>query len=143
LPQVEDLKSIFKMMGTILKENAGIYIFDFGLLRSEKTREILVTELKKTAPLLTAQDYEVSLDACFPLSTVFSLASELLPRPIWIIRSSFVDFFYFLQSPQRSQCSPEAIKRIDQIWKSLRFGLKVEHLMIRSLRRRRLLPSSP
>jgi arsenite methyltransferase len=136
LPEVKDLGTVFETIKVISKNEAGVYIFDFGLLRSEKTRQILVAELRKTAPILTVKDYEVSLRACFPLKTVFSLATELLPKPLWIIRSSFVDFFYFLQSPQRLRRSPEIEKKIKQIWRSLRFDLKIEHVMIRILRKR-------
>jgi arsenite methyltransferase len=140
LPEVKDLKTVFEKMSSLLKKDAGIYIFDFGLLNSMKTRKIMVAELKKTAPILTAQDYEVSLNACFPIKTVFSLASEFLPRPLWILRSSFVDFFYFLQSPPRSERTVVVNEKIEKIWKSLRFELKLEHVMLRVLRKRRFLP---
>jgi arsenite methyltransferase len=139
LPEVSDLRTVFERVNSILNIDAGIYIFDFGLLRSDKTRALLVAELKKTAPILTVQDYEVSLKACFPLKTVFTLATELLPRPLWIIRSSFVDFFYFLQSSPRSQRVPEVNEKIKQIWRSLSFEIKLEHMMIRVMRNRRIL----
>lgn len=142
LPEVNDLESVFKVVTTILNKDGGIYFFDFGLLKSDKTRKIFVDELKKTAPPLTVKDYEVSLKACFPLSTVFSLASMYLPRPLLIIRSSFVDFFYFLQTPPRTKENLAIKKKIAEIWRSLNFSLKLEHLMLRLMRRQNLLERS-
>lgn len=139
LPEVNDLERVFKMVTTILNRDGGIYFFDFGLLKSDKTRKFFVDELKKTAPPLTVKDYEDSLKACFPLSIVFNLASAYLPRPLWIIRSSFVDFFYFLQTPPRSKKNLAIETKIVEIWSSLNFLVKSEHLMLRLMRRRNLL----
>lgn len=139
LPLEDDLEKVFKTIHAIQKKEAGVYIFDFGLLKSPKTRHFFVNELRKTAPPLTVQDYEVSLNACFPLSTVFRIANQCLPRPLWITRSFFVDFFYFIQSPPRTRQNELVSKKIKEIWKSFNFELKLEHIMLRLLRRRKLM----
>ncbi len=139
LPHLDDLKAVFDTVKSMTKPGAGIYIFDFGFLKSDQTRSLLVAELKKTAPPLTAQDYEVSLKAAFPIPEIFALASDHLPKPIWAQKSSFIDFFYFLQSPTRSRPSSRVTEKIQQIWRSLDLRLKIEHELLRALRSRRRL----
>lgn len=110
-------------------------MFDFGLLNSPKSRGIFVAEVAKLAPPLTARDYDLSLQAAFPIDLVFAAAKEELPRPFRASASAFVDFCYFLQTPRRTQPSAEARAYIRGIWRRLSATMKAEHLLLRWLRR--------
>lgn len=137
LPEPKDLDIVFNTISKILKSAGGFYIFDFGFLNSNRTKNILVNDLRKKAPPLTVQDYEVSLNACFPLSTILDSAARVLPRPFLFVQSMFVDFFYFLQSPRRTHPSDELNTQLKNIWNSLSLDIKMEHLTLRFMRVRK------
>lgn len=136
LPNLVDLEATFKTIKTILNKNGGIYLFDFGLLKSAATRFLLVKELEKTAPPLTVQDYAMSLDACFPIKEVFTTAKKYLPMPLILSRSSFVDFYYFIKSAPIQKIDLVHQKKIDQIWNEFTFQIKLEHVMIEKMQKR-------
>jgi arsenite methyltransferase len=131
LPKISDLEEVFINANSVLNKDGGIFFFDFGLLKSSKTRKALVAELSKVAPSLTVQDYDVSLQASFPVIKVFELAEKYLPKPISTSSSWFIDFFYFIQTPPRCKRSPAIEKKIEKIWKSLSLEIKIEHIMLR------------
>lgn len=137
LPDEMDLRSVFRRIKSLLKPGGGFYMFDFGLLKSSKTREIFVAEVAKLAPPVTARDYDFSLQASFPIDYVFDTAADELPRPYEFATSAFVDFFYMLQTPPRNACPENVQAHIDNIWRQLSPPMKMEHMMLRLLRRKR------
>lgn len=103
LPDLECLRQVFERAEKLLKPDGGIYVFDFGLVRSPRTRELLVAEVACKAPSVTAIDYKHSLDAAFPIADVVSAARSELSRELVVKSSRFVDFFYFIRtSPRRT-----------------------------------------
>jgi hypothetical protein len=137
LPDLASLRQTFQRLESLLPEDGGLYVFDFGLLRSPHTRKLMVAEVAKLAPPITAKDYELSLQAAFPVSEVLRMAREELLRPVVARLSSFVDFFYFLQTAPRAK-APETIETyIAGIWAGLSAAMKMEYLMLRTMRRKR------
>jgi hypothetical protein len=110
---------------------------DFGLLKSSQARQIFVAEVAKLAPALTVRDYDLSLQAAFPVHLVLEIAQEELPKPFVALVSAFVDFLYFLQTPARTVRAMEAQKRVEEIWSNLPSGMKMENLLLRWFRRSR------
>jgi len=137
LPDEDSLRQVFTRMNSLLGADGGFYLFDFGLLRSARTREIFVAEVAKLAPPITAHDYDVSLQAAYPVDFVLESARAALPRPYVEAPCAFVDFFYFLQTAPRTTPSPKIQARLDEIWRGLSVPMKAEHAMLRMLRRRR------
>lgn len=137
LPKEEDLRLVFKRIKSLLKPDGGFYMFDFGLLKSDKTRDMFVAEVAKLAPPVTAHDYDLSLQAAFPIKRVFEYAKNELSRPFTFRTSAFVDFFYSLQTPPRAACSADTKAHLDEIWRNLSVAMKVEHQMLRWLRNTR------
>lgn len=135
LPDVSSLHRVFQRMRRLLRPEGGFYVFDFALLRSAKTRALMVKELSRTAPPLTVRDYEMSLQAAFPLADVMRAAEAELPKPFVVQASSFVDFFYFLQTPPRGEAAPAVQAYIDRTWGTFSPAIRLEHLMLRKLRR--------
>lgn len=131
------LATVFQRMRSLLTPGGGFYLFDFGLLKSTRARQIFVAEVAKLAPPLTARDYELSLQAAFPIEEVRSRAEEELPRPYEFSASAFVDFFYGLRTPARAVCPDTAYTYINDRWRSLSTSMKAEYLMLRWLRRRK------
>lgn len=143
LPNEEDLRATLRKIGELLQHGAALYVFDFGLLRSSKTRALLIAESAKTAPPITVVDYEQSLRAAFEIDFVLRAASEILKTPFRASSSSFVDFYYFLQTEARTEPSAQVRKQISRLWKKLSVNNKIEYLMLQLLRRsrRRLKPA--
>lgn len=137
LPDEDSLRQVFRRIRSLLRPGGGFYLFDFGLLKSSRAREMFVAEVAKLAPPLTARDYELSLQAAFPIDLVFRIAQEELPKPYAAATSAFIDFYFFLQTRQRTLPSDRAQARIDEVSRGLADAMKMEHLMIRWLRRTR------
>lgn len=135
LPDDEGLRQVFERISSLLGPDGAFYLFDFGLLRSVKTRQLFVAEVAKLAPPITVQDYEHSLGAAFPIEFVMNCAINSLPRPFIAQRSAFVDFFYFLRSMPREK-TPQNIERyINERWRDFSMGMRMEHMMMRFLNR--------
>ncbi|MBX9847961.1 MAG: class I SAM-dependent methyltransferase [Rhodocyclaceae bacterium] len=135
LPDLDSLRMTFQRIESLLTHDGGFYIFDFGLLRSAHTQKLMVAEVAKLAPPITAKDYEMSLKAAFPLGDVLNLAREQLSRPFRAQRSSFVEFFYFLQTRPRTETPASVANYIASVRTKLSPAMKLEHLMLRTMRR--------
>jgi arsenite methyltransferase len=142
LPDESSLRQVFRRCRSLLKPDGGFYMFDFGLLRSPQARRMFVAEVAKLAPPITAKDYDLSLQAAFPIDSVFAMAADELPRPFVASSSAFVDFLYFLQSAPRAARAVVAQRLIDDVWAGLSLEMKVEHLMLRALRRTRTIAAA-
>lgn len=134
LPDEDGLRAVFRRIASVLKTGGAFYVFDFGLLKSAEARRLCVREVAKSAPALTAHDYDLSLQAAFPIEQVFAFADSELPRPFVRMRSALVDFFYFLQTPPRTDRPASVDAYLTRRWNSLPLSLKAEHLTLRRLR---------
>jgi SAM-dependent methyltransferase len=137
VPDEESLRQVFLRIRSLLKPGGGFYLFDFAQLKSSEARNLCVAEVAKLAPPLTARDFDLSLKAAFPFDLVLDLAQKELPRPFIAAASALMDFFYFLQTPARAARTDRARERIAELWPKLQAGMKIEHLMLRRLRRTR------
>lgn len=137
LPDIESLESTMQRIDTVLRRDGGLFVFDFGLLKSQATRDLLVADVARKAPPLTARDYDHSLRAAFPIDEVERIVRRSFSRPIHLSSSLLVDFFYFLTTPPRTQPSRAAANYIGQIWRELSLQNKIEHMLLRILRSER------
>jgi arsenite methyltransferase len=135
LPDLVSLQAAFRRIHSSLKSDGGFYIFDFGLLKSPQTQQIMVDEVARLAMPITVQDYAHSLRAAFPVHDVVRCAREEIPRTFKARLSSFVNFFYFLQTEARCAAPPPVTEYINSIWKNLSLSMKIEHMMLRTMRR--------
>ena len=135
LPDLNSLRLTFQRLESLLRKDGGFYVFDFGLLRSPLTQKLMVAEVAKLAPTITARDYELSLQAAFPVNEVLGLAREHLHRPFVSQLSSFVEFFYFLQTVPRATLPASVDRHLASVWADLSPALKLEYLMLRKMRR--------
>ncbi len=139
LPDLHSLSEAFQRLENLLRNKGGFYIFDFGLLRSQSTRDLMVREVAKSAPPITAKDYDLSLKAAFSIDDVFRLSNKIFQGKFKMWSSIFVDFFYFIQSNQRTVPPEHVEKYIEKIWEQFDSAIKIEHLMLRLMKRRRQL----
>ena len=137
LPSPESLRLTFACANKLIRHEGGIYFFDFGLLKSPNARQLMVAEVAKLAPPVTAKDYQLSLNAAFPIDAVVLQAVEVFGTKVRVDASSFVDFFYFLRSTSdRSLASVAVQKRLDAIRSSLSTDMALELFMLSRLQRR-------
>ena len=137
LPDIDCLRATFARINRLIDQDGGFYVFDFGLLRSPRTRQIMVDDIAKKAPATTALDYHYSLRAAFPIDQVIELARSEIQRPFSALSSSFVDFFYFLKSGPRGKPSASSSKKIASLYGDFSADTKLEHMMLRAMRRAR------
>ncbi len=136
LPDEESLRKVFRRARTLLKPDGGVYMFDFGLLKSERAMEHFVAEVARLAPPLTVQDYRASLKAMFPIPLIMKMAQDELPAAVEAYRSRCLDFFFFLQSSPRTEPAAAVSAKLDAIARSLPPTMRLEHAMLRFFRRR-------
>lgn len=138
LPDEGSLEETLGRVGQLLTDDSGgFYAFDFGLLRSQRTRDLLVQDISLRGALpVTSLDYAHSLAAAFAPDSVISLARRSIPVTLEARVSRFVDFFYFIQSPERVVPCQRALARQEEIWSGFTVGEKTEYFMLRALRRR-------
>lgn len=141
VPSSLEVRQVFQRIRELLRPNGGFYIFDFGLLKSPKTRRILVNEVARVAHPITAHDYNVSLQAAYPISEIIQLACNELPGPFSIEVCSIADIFYLIHTKPRTDQALGTKAYIERRWKELSFTYKAEHLMLRLLRRHVACPS--
>jgi SAM-dependent methyltransferase len=135
LPNEDCLRRVFQCVRRLLKLGGGFYFFDFGLLKSNQARNLCVKEVAKLAPAITAHDYDLSLQAAFPISLAIAFAEDELPRPFGAQVCCFFDFFYFLQSGQRAKPPAHVFDYIRLRRRGLSWTMKIEHFLIRIMRR--------
>jgi SAM-dependent methyltransferase len=134
LPDVASLRAVFQRMKSLLKANGGFYIFDLGLLKSPKTRQVIVDSVANLAPPVMARDYAMSLRAAFPHEVAYSLAKEELSKPFVSSSSVLIDYFYCFKTPSTTSPSPRAEAHINQVWRQLPASMKFEYFMFRLFR---------
>ena len=137
LPDLQSLHATFARVHSLLKSDGGFYAFDFGLLRSPRTRALMVKEIALLAPEVTTTDYKYSLDAAFPIVEVMDAARSKLKRTISIKTSSFVDFFYFISTGSRYSGPNPVSSYTRRRWNELALHGKTEFSMLRLLQRER------
>lgn len=135
LPNEGVVRNVFQAITRILKNGGGYYISDFGQLKSRRARQLCVAEVAKLAPTITAHDYELSLDAAYPIDRVFSIAQESLPKPIQVSATSFVNFLYFIHSPPRTIPEYSVSSQLQEFKRTLSTPMNLELLMLRWLKR--------
>ncbi len=133
LPDLECLGEVFERVERLLKPDGGVYVFDFGLVKSPRARELLVADVASKAPPVTAIDYAHSLNAAFPIHEVVSLARKQLHRPLTISSSRFVDFFYFIRSPARCQSAERTATYVQQMRQRCPAPVRLEAFLLSHL----------
>lgn len=135
LPDLDCLDQVFVGAERLLKPEGGLYVFDFGLVKSPVARSLLVADVASKAPAVTATDYKYSLDAAFLVDDVAARARNALKRSLSVRVSRFIDFFYFIRTDDRRQPSPDVLAYVQSTKANCSLAIKLEHLMLSCLQR--------
>ena len=133
LPDLACLEQVFQRVERLLKPDGGLYVFDFGLVRSPRARALLVADVARKAPAVTAVDYEHSLNAAFPVDEVAARARRTLARPLVVRSSRFIDFFYFISTPDRREPASAAMAYVQATRTRCDLSIRAEVLMLQKL----------
>ena len=137
LPDEDSLRQTFYRIEHVLKADGALYLFDFGLLRSPETRRLMVAEVAKKAPAITAADYANSLAASFQIPFVLRLARQTIRRALICESSAFVDFYYFIRTLPRTSTPANVTSYCSARARQFSVETSVERAMLRILKRRR------
>ena len=135
LPDAACLQQVFQRVQSLLKPDGGLYIFDFGLVKSQHTRDLLVADVAKKAPPITAIDYAHSLRAAFPIAQVVDMARSELAMPLRVQLSSLVDFFYFIRTADRATPPLNVNRYVKEVSQRCSLASRIERLMLETMRR--------
>jgi SAM-dependent methyltransferase len=135
LPDLDCVEQVFVGAERLLKPDGGLYVFDFGLVKSPKTRAVLVADVARKAPAVTAVDYKRSLDAAFPVSEVVARARRSMRRQLTVRSSRFVDFFYFIRTVNRRPPAPEVMSFVRAMRERCSLAIRAEGAMLQHLQR--------
>ncbi|RVT53434.1 class I SAM-dependent methyltransferase [Rubrivivax albus] len=137
LPDLECLERVFERAERLLKPDGGLYVFDFGLVRSAEARALLVADVARKAPRVTAVDYKHSLDAAFPVDEVVTRVRRAVPRPLTIHSSQFIDFFYFIRTSDRCQPAANVMSFVSSMRQRCGMPIRLEAAMLKHMQRAR------
>jgi len=137
LPDLDCLEQVFQRAQRLLKPDGGLYVFDFGLVRSPQTRALLVADVARKAPPVTAVDYKHSLDAAFPVDEVVARVRRAFPRPVTVQSSRFIDFFYFIRTADRLVRSARVMNYVQAMRSRCGPAVRMEAGMLKHLQRPR------
>lgn len=114
LPDSTCLQDTFSEIGRVLKENGGVYLADFGHLRSEKSIDYFAHQYADRQPELFTLDYLYSLRAAFSLND-FREALKSLTGHASIYTSFGFPFMVIVKSPVRRRDDPVLRKALNEI----------------------------
>ncbi len=119
LPDVDALQNVFAEVARVLKPGGGIYIVDFGHLKSERSIQKFAYQYAHRQPELFTLDYLYSLQAAFWLED-FKNAHEHHLKAHSSIYSTFIaPFLIAIKSPSRHPQDLELANRIKELKKAL------------------------
>ena len=133
LPDLACLEQVFQRVERLLKPDGGLYVFDFGLVRSPRARALLVADVARNAPAVTAVDYQHSLAAAFEVGAVTAQARRTFSRPLTVRSSRFLDFFYFIRTPDRRSPAAEVMNYVRATHAKCSLAIRAEAAMLRHL----------
>lgn len=123
LPTVEHLHMSFKEIARILKPNSGIYLADFGRLKSKKSMQSFAYQHADTQPELFIQDYLFSLRAAFTLNE-FRDATQQLHEKARLYSTFAMPFMVAIKSASRSKDRLTLKKELKNIKRSMNVSNK-------------------
>ena len=101
LPDEESLEKTFETISRVLRPRGGVYLCDFGRLKSPQSVEYFVRRATWTASHALAQDYERSLRAAFSKAQIATAAKRNLDEGIRVCSTPISPFLVVIKSPNR------------------------------------------
>ena len=141
LPDLQTLEATFSEVARALKPGGGLYLVDFGHLKSEKSIDYFANQYANQQPELFTLDYLYSLRAAFTRDDFRQLTARYLPEAR--VSSTFLmPFMVAIKSQSRSRLPDAAVvQELHQIQDALPAVHKTDLKDLTGLFRRGGLPS--
>ncbi|MEC5387233.1 methyltransferase domain-containing protein [Uliginosibacterium sp. H3] len=118
LPELATLEATFKEINRVLKPGGGIYLADFGHLKSERSIRYFAYQYADRQPEIFTVDYLNSLRAAFSLSD-FRKAGEQIQGRAQVYSTFMVPYMVALKSARRQATTPELESRLRAVWQEM------------------------
>ena len=110
LPDVDHLERTFAEVARVLRPGGGLYLVDFGHLKSEKSIEYFAYQYSDRQPDLFTLDYLYSLRAAFPLADFQRLTDRHLAGRARVYSTFLMPFMVVVKSPPRAGEVPQGVR---------------------------------
>ena len=115
LPDVAALKRTFAEIARVLKPGGGVYLVDFGHLKSQKTIDYFAYQYADRQAELFTLDYLYSLEAAFGKRDFESAVSDSLSEYADLYSSFLVPYNVAIKSPRRAQFDPQLKQKLQKL----------------------------
>lgn len=141
LPSIDHLCTCFKQVRRILKPQGGLYLADFGRLKSPQSVHFFAHLHESSLPCEVVQDYEYSLRAAFSVEEYRQLVQEELAQAT-LYQTFLAPFMVIIKSPDRpvdaqlrshlrsrlERLSPQFRRDLDDLRRFFRLGGLADNL---------------
>ncbi len=119
LPGLDAFNGTFAEIGRILRPGGGVYVVDFGRLKSKKSIEYFAYQYADRQPELFTLDYLYSLNAAFAADDFRNAARTCLNGRARVYATSIAPFMVAVKSPARRTIPSDIKERLKEIRRSL------------------------
>ncbi len=119
LPDVEALDNAFRQIERVLKPAGGLFLLDFGHLKSEKSIEEFAYQYADRQPELFTLDYLYSLRAAFSSEDFGQRYQKYLRQYAGFYKTFIMPFMVAIKSPARRDLPVEIMQSLQQIYHSM------------------------
>lgn len=119
LPNDAALFRCFEEVRRVLKPGGGLYLVDFGHLKTEAAIRYFANQYEERQPELFTVDYLNSLRAAFELTTWRTGWSRYLKDFGEIFSTFVVPYMVVVKSPVRRQLTGDLLKKLNEVYTSM------------------------
>lgn len=112
LPDVPLLAKAFSQVARVLKPTGGIYIADFGRLRSATSMNLFAYDHADEQPESFTEDYINSLRAAFSVAEIKAVVDGALPGRAKVYRTPVAHFMVAVKSSARRPADPDLCSQL-------------------------------
>jgi len=115
LPDVAALNRTFAEVARVLKPGGGVYLVDFGHLKSQRSIEYFAYQYADRQAELFTLDYLYSLEAAFEKSDFQSAVDQFLAEHAKLYSSFLVPYNVAIKSPRRAEYDSVLSKKLQNL----------------------------
>lgn len=119
LPDEATLFRCFAEVQRVLKSGGGLYLVDFGHLKTEAAIHYFAYQYEDRQPGIFTVDYLNSLRAAFEMTTWRGGWSRYLKDFGGLFSTFVVPYMVAVKSPARKALSPDLLKRLNEVYRSM------------------------